>query len=93
MMSKKFRFKFEKPIACYGELITEDTVIADNLKEALRILKKEHCHARVKDTEISDIELYAGGGRKVSVYGTMPSVFTGKLLNGSVDLNRDILLS
>jgi hypothetical protein len=68
MMSKRFRFKFKQPITCYGEIITEDVIIAANLKEALRILKKEHCYARIAETEISDIELYTSSPRLVGVY-------------------------
>ena len=65
MMYKKFVFQFAKPISCYGELISGDTVIAANLKAALKILRREHHYARVASFAESDIELYTNSPRMV----------------------------
>lgn len=85
MMSKKFRFIFMRPITCYGEVITEDTVIAEDYNKALTILKREHHFAKVKEVEVSEIELYSNNARRVSLYGATSTMITGRILNADVD--------
>ncbi len=86
MITKRFRFTFIKPIVCYDDLISEDTVIAADLETATRILMREHCHARIKDVFVSDIELYGREPPRNRFNAYSQSVMhTGRLLNEDVD--------
>jgi hypothetical protein len=81
MMSKRFRFKFKQPITCYGEIITEDVIIAADLKKAMSILKREHHYAKVDSVEVTDIELYTSSPRLVGEYKR----FDHSMVSGSED--------